>query len=200
MIPQYNSPRASLTVYLYSMLKVLHSPLGINKNDIIVSLRELEKLKQRISSSNLTDKNPSLSIAEYISGIPVIYYPFGLKAAAIRFKNSFQENSKQHAMTENILESCHNGIVSWEKPSDIQPILLEGQDDFIKTKERWEIVKEYFDINEIKYKEVFSVKGNILSKLVNLIYILDYSSIYHSVLTKTDPSPVKSIDFIKSKL
>ena len=94
------------------MLKVLHSSLNINKNDIIESLYELEKLKKRINSSNLTDKNPSLSVAEYISGIPVIYYPFGLKASAIRFKNSLQENAKIHAFTEDIIESSHNGIMS----------------------------------------------------------------------------------------
>jgi len=35
---------------------------------------------------------------------------------------------------------------------------------------------------------------------VNLIYLLDYSSIYSAVLSKTDPTPVRSIEFIKSRI
>jgi len=54
--------------------------------------------------------------------------------------------------------------------------------------------------NEIEYKEVISVKGSILSKLINLIYLLDYTSIYLAILRKVDPTPVKSIDFIKKKM
>jgi len=90
--------------------------------------------------------------------------------------------------------------ISWERPSIIQPILLEGKDDHIKTKERWKILKEYFIDNKIDYKEVFTVNGSILSKLINLIYLLDYASIYCAILSNVDPSPVNSIDFIKKRL
>jgi glucose/mannose-6-phosphate isomerase len=103
-------------------------------------------------------------------------------------------------MIENIVETCHNGIVAWEKKSDMQPILIQGKNDFRKTEERWIIIKDYFEKNEITYNEIVSINGNILSKLINLIYILDYTSIYLAVKTKIDPSPVKSINFIKSKL
>ena len=103
-------------------------------------------------------------------------------------------------MVEDIVEASHNGIVAWEKKSEIFPILLQGQDDYKKTKERWGIVKTYFKDNEIDYKEILSIKGNILSKIINLVYFLDYTSIYKAVLSNTDPTPVKSINFIKSKL
>ncbi|MGI0061364.1 MAG: SIS domain-containing protein, partial [Nitrosotalea sp.] len=136
-------------------------------------------------------------LAEWISGVPAIYYPFGLQAAAVRFKNSLQENSKIHAMMEDVVEACHNDIVSWEKKSNVQPILLQGADDYIKTKQRWKILKKYFELNKIDYREVHSVNGSIISKLINLIYLLDYSTIYLAALSKTDPSPTKSIDFIK---
>jgi len=33
-----------------------------------------------------------------------------------------------------------------------------------------------------------------------LIYLLDYTSIYKAVISETDPTPVRSIDFIKSRL
>ena len=52
----------------------------------------------------------------------------------------------------------------------------------------------------INYYEVFSGKGNILSKLLCLIYMFDFSSIYHSVINGIDPSPVNPIDFIKRHL
>ena len=198
-IPQYHSPRVSFTSYLYTMLNVLHSILDLKQNDVIESINELEKLNRSICSLNLTESNTSLSLAEWISDIPMIYYPFGLQAAAIRFKNSLQENSKSHAIAEDVIEACHNGIVSWEKSSNVHPILLRGADDYIKTKERWEVLKEFFENHKIEYQEILSVKGSILSKLINMIYLLDYSSIYLAVLRKIDPSPVKSIDFVKER-
>lgn len=199
-IQQHLSPRASFTEFLYSMLKVLEPILPIEKQDIIESINQLEIICKNISSKNLTDDNSSLKLAEWIKGIPMIYYPWGLQAVAIRFKNSLQENAKIHAISEDVLEASHNGIVSWEKPSIVQPILLRGEDDYTKTKERWEILKEYFKEKNIDYREINSIKGNILSKLINMIYLLDYTSIYHAVLSNIDPTPISSIDFIKKKL
>jgi len=200
VVTQYHSPRASFTSYLYAMLKVLYSTLEIKQQDILESIRELESLSKKIGSSNLTENNPSLRLAEWISGITIIYYPFGLQTAAIRFKNSLHENAKLHVITEDIVEACHNEIVAWEKQSKVQPVLIQGQDDYIKTKKRWKIVKKYFKENNINYWEISSVNGSILSKLINLIYILDYCSIYKAVLSKTNPTPIKSIDFIKGKM
>ena len=197
VIPQIHSPRASYPRFLYTILKVLGPVLPFKKIDILDSIRELEKTGKIISSENLDKNNPSLRLAEWISGIPVIYYPFGLQAAAVRFKNSLQENAKRHAMVEDIIEAGHNDIVTWEKKDKVQPILLEGADDYIKTKQRWEIIKKYFQINKIDYREIHSVKGSIISKLINLIYVLDYSSIYFAALSKIDPSPTESINFIK---
>lgn len=199
-ISQLHSPRASFTGFLYSILKVLDPVLPVRKGDVKNSILELKKMNKKISSSNLNSSNTSLRLARWISGVPLIYYPFGLQAAAIRFKNSLQENSKIHAMAEDVVEACHNGIVSWEKKSMIQPILIEGQDDYIKTKRTWSILKQYLRENKIDYKEVFSVKGTILSKLINLIYLLDYTTIYLAVMSKVDPSPINSIDYFKSKL
>jgi len=199
-IPMHHSPRASFPAFLYSILKTLNSIIPVKKEDISESINEMKNLQKLISSSNLNENNPSLNLANWINGIPLIYYPWGLQAAAIRFKNSLQENAKSHVIVENIIETCHNGIVSWEKPSHVQPILLEGEDDYIKTKERWKILKDYFEENNIDYKEAFSVKGNILSKLINLIYFLDYATIYRAILSEIDPSPIKSIDYVKEKL
>jgi glucose/mannose-6-phosphate isomerase len=200
IIPQHHSPRASFTSYLYTMLKVLHVTLGIKQGDIIESIAELDKIKKEIYSLNLTETNPSLNLAKWIKDTPMIYYPFGLQSASIRFKNSLQENSKMHVFSEDVMEACHNGIVAWEKKSNVQPILIKGQDDYIKTKEIWNVLKEFFKENNVEYKEITSINGSILSKIINLIYVLDYATIYKAVLNGIDPTPVKSIDFIKSKL
>jgi len=199
-IPMLHSPRASFTSFLYSMLKVLAPILPIRKEDVVESIVHLKDMRKEISSTNLTENNPSLALAKWINDIPLIYYPFGLQAAAIRFKNSLQENSKMHAITEDVIEACHDGIVAWEKNAEVQPILIVGEDDYIKTKERWEILKEYFEEKKIDFKEINSVSGNILTKLVNLIYLLDYASIYRALIVKIDPTPIKSIDFVKKRL
>ena len=199
-ISMVHSPRASFPAFLFSILKNLESFLPIDKTDIINSLDELEKQRNSISSNNLSENNPAINLAKSISDIPMIYYPWGLQAAAIRFKNSLQENTKIHAISEDVIEACHNGIVSWSKFNDIKPIFIRGKDDYIKTDERWEILKDYFEKEGIDYREVFSLSGNILTKLINLIYLFDYASIYKAISMKVDPTPVKAIDFVKERL
>ena len=199
-ISQIHSPRSSFVKFFYSLLKILEPILPITNEEVIESIKKMKELRNNISSSNLSNTNKALELAKWISEIPLIYYPWGLNASAIRFKNSLQENSKIHVVIEDVIEASHNGIVAWENISNIQPILLQGQDDYIKTKERWEIIKNFFDENKINYYEVFSVEGSILSKIINLIYFFDYVSIYKAVLSETDPTPVKSIKFVKDKL
>ena len=199
-IEKEHSQRASFIGFLYSALNILEPIIPISKNEIGESIISLSHTKKEIDSNNLNERNSSLELASWIKSIPIIYYPWGLQSAAIRFKNSMQENAKKHVLFEDVIEACHNGIVSWETPSNIQPILLQGKDDHVKTQDRWNIMKEFFQERQIGYKEIFSVDGNILTKLVCLIYLLDMASIYNAVISKIDPSPVNSIDFVKKRL
>lgn len=196
---QMHSPRTSFPIFLYGVLKALGNIIPMKKEEVLESIRSLDELQKKINSLNLDNKNLALDIASWISGIPLIYYPFGLQSAAIRFKNSLHENTKSQVFLEEISEACHNEIVSWERPTNVKPILIEGQDDHITTKEKWQILKEYFGTKRIDYKEVVSVPGNILTKLINLIYLLDYASIYLAVMGGVDPSPTHSIDFVKRR-
>ena len=199
-IKMEHSPRASFPKYIFSILNTLESIIPVKKSEVVDAISKMEVMSQRISSNNLNENNIALNIAEWITGTPVIYYPWGLQSAAIRFKNSLQENSSLHVITEDVIEACHNGIVSWERNSNMQPILIQGHDDYFKTKERWEILKEFFNSKQIEYKEIHSMNGSIISKIINLIYLLDYTSIYNSVISKIDPSPVSAIDFVKERL
>jgi glucose/mannose-6-phosphate isomerase len=199
-IKKYHSPRTSFTSFLYAMLHVLKPIIPIKENDILQSINKMEKIANKINSKEITKENPAIQIAEWMNDVPVIYYPWGLEPVAIRFKNSLQENSKNQAIIEDIIESCHNGIVTWDKQNKFQPILIRGQEDYDKTKERWETLKEFFSEKKIDYKEVMSVEGNILSKIICLIYLLDYASIYLAVKLETDPSPVYAIEYIKNKI
>ena len=199
-ISMIHSPRASFPKFLFSILNILKEIIPIKEIDIKEAISSLEITRNSIFSNNLTEENISLKLAEWIKEIPLVYYPWGLQSAAIRFKNSLQENSKKHVITEDVIESCHNGIVAWEKNSNVQPILIRGHDDHIKTIERWNILKEFFRDGKIEFFEIKSVDGNILSKIANLVYLLDYASIYHAVLKKIDPSPVNAIDFVKTRL
>ena len=122
---------------------------------------------------------------------------FDLHAVARRFKNSLHENAKSHAMIEDIIEACHNNVETWDTGSQVQPILLRGQGDHVKTRKRWKVIKDYFLEKRIEYQDITSVKGDISSKLINLIYLLDYTTIYRVIISKIDPTPTKSINFVK---
>ena len=200
-ILQQHSPRASFASFLFSVLGVLRGMLPVRDADVRRAIGCMESRSGQICSQNLAPgDNPSLSLAAGLTATPVIYYPVGLQAAATRFKNSLQENAKMHCAVENVIEACHNGIVPWERPSGFLPVLIRGTDDFVKTQERWSILKRYFEERSIRFLEVSSVEGDILAKICDLVYTLDYASIYRAVMSGIDPAPIGPIDFVKERL
>jgi len=132
-ITKFHSPRASFTAFLYSMLGVLKPVLPIEESDVLESIKNLSLIHEKINSENMAESNPAIKIAEWINHTPVIYYPWGLQSAAIRFKNSLQENCKIHVIAEDVIEACHNGVVAWENNDNFQPILIRGKNDYEKT-------------------------------------------------------------------
>jgi len=142
-IEMEHSPRASFPKYIFSMLKSLESVIPVKKSDVLDTVSKMEIMRKNISSNNLNENNNALNIAEWITGTPVIYYPWGLQSAAIRFKNSLQENSNLHVITEDVIEACHNGIVSWERNSNMQPILIQGHDDYFKIRKDGIFLKNF---------------------------------------------------------
>ncbi len=198
-ISQDHSPRGSFVRYLYSIIKILQPTLKIKSSDINESIKILEKMQKDISSQNLTDSNSAISLAKWISGIPVIYYPWGLQSAAVRFKNSLNENAKLHVIHEDVVKATHNDIVAWVKKANVTPIIISGPDDYHKTKILWKKFKTFLNEHNVDYYQINAIEGSILTKLVYLIYLCDYASIYYSILTKTDPSPVEPIKYFKQK-
>lgn len=198
-VPAFLNPRSSFPSYVYSMAKVLSAILPIRDADVTESLQRIKETRARICSSNMETSNPSLELARWMNGMPLVYYPWGLQAVAIRFKNSVQENMKSHAMTEDIIEASHNGIVSWERRTQVVPVIISGEDDHAMTVKRWHILREFFAKMNIDYREVRSSSGSILSKIMGLIYQLDFTTIYGAVLRGIDPCPVPSIDFVKGR-
>ena len=89
-IPMIHSPRASFPRFLFAILKSLEQIIPINSNDLSEAVEELEKTRKEIFSGNLSEENTSLKLARWIKNIPLIYFPWGLQSAAIRFKNSLQ--------------------------------------------------------------------------------------------------------------
>ena len=97
-ISQIHSARTSLTQFLYTMIKILSDIIPLKNDGIMESITKLNEIKKIISSENLTESNSALQLALWIRDFPFIYYPWGLKAATIRFKNSLQENAKIHVI------------------------------------------------------------------------------------------------------
>lgn len=196
-VSMFHTPRASFPAYAYALLGILKT--GTTTHDINESINMMQKKRAHIQSTNLTTENPALNLATKLTKIPIIYYPWGLQAAAVRFKNSLHENAKMHAMVEDVVEVGHNGIMSWEMPSNVQPVIIQGADDNRKTKERWKIFEDYFNEKNIPFTKINSSGKHIMTKLMNLIYILDYCTIYLAAIRGVNPTSTDSIDYVKKR-
>ncbi len=152
-----------------------------------------------------TDANLAKQLAQSIHGkLPVIYGAGLLSEVARRWKGQFNENSKAWAVFEQLPELNHNAVVGYENPPDLAGqlfvVLLSSATYHRRVTARLRITGEMLQQRGVAHQTVEARGQSALAQMVDSIMVGDYTSYYLALSYNTDPTPVKSIDFLKAEL
>ncbi len=203
--PKGYHPRAAIAFMFIPVLKLLSEMLIYDSDVAIIdTLAVLRDLRDQIKAEVPADKNIAKQIAQRIHGkISVIYGHSIYNAVANRWHTQINENAEVLSWFGAIPEMNHNEIVGWsgdENVSMFLPILLRDDKEEESIEKRIEITKElaFKDTDDIV--EVWAQGDTQLARILYLIYMGDYVSIYLAMLYGRDPSPVDVIDRLKERL
>ncbi len=206
-IPQGFPPRTALGYMFVPMLVALArlgyvrgAADGFEEAEII--LRDLGVV---LGPESPTSVNQAKRMAIAMHGrIPLIYGSSGITAAAaLRWKTQINENSKTHACWNVFPELNHNETVGWGAPEDIakvlQVVLLKDKGDHPRVQRRMEITATLMG-GASGIDEAHSLGRSKVARLLSLVYVGDFASLYLAFLYGVDPKPVKVIDYLKGEL
>lgn len=206
-IPQGYPPRAALG---YTSIPVLAAlvRLGFAPNfDLAGQLEEALKVLEGMGGELNPDveENPAKEIALKLHGrLPIIYASQDLEAVAIRWKGQMSENSKSLAYVGILPEMNHNEIEGWRHPegllSSLHIVMIRDPGDHERVQMRMEITKGIVKEHADGVTEVYPRGKGELAKLLSLIYLGDFVSLYLAALNGEDPTPVERIGVLKKKL
>jgi glucose/mannose-6-phosphate isomerase len=200
---QARSAIGDLSIALLTTLERLNLLNRGFRVDIEDTINLLNNLSNKYSN---LENNPALKIAEDLQGFtPVIYSGDEFQeVAAVRWKNQFAENSKIIAHWYTFPELNHDEIVGWEQEENLQKhfkvVFLRDENDHPRIKKRMDISRELLQARNIKIIEVYAEGDTPLERVMSLIYLGDWVSIYLAFLNNIDPTPVNLIMEMKGKL
>jgi glucose/mannose-6-phosphate isomerase len=207
-VPSGMPPRAALPYMLVPLLFFLEKAglvTGV-KEELDETTTLLEKISIENGPETLTRDNFAKTTATYIGDTAPAVYGFGVfRSVAQRFKQQFNENSKSASKWEYFPELDHNEIVGWEGRGEqcryFSVIFIRDIDD-----EPPEIASR-IDVTEGIMERAglitfdLKVQGkNTLAKMLSTVVIGDFTSIYLAVMHGVDPTPVLTINHLKSTI
>lgn len=207
-IPGGLSPRAAIG-YSFVPLYVLMERIGIAPSvadDLAETAELLEKQRQRFGPDVPVSENLAKQLALSLKGkLPLVYGSYGWTGtAAYRWKTQINENSKAPAVNNTFPELNHNETVGWEVPEEvtkqIELVILRDRMDNDRVKARIEVTREIVEGRVSGVTELWSEGESEVARLFSLIYPGDFVSLYLALIYRVDPTPVKMIDLLKSRL
>ncbi|MDD4172197.1 MAG: bifunctional phosphoglucose/phosphomannose isomerase [Syntrophomonas sp.] len=205
-VPGGLSPRAA-TGYLFAPLALILAEIGIMPgaaNDLEETIRILRDVRQAIHPG--VDDNQARMMARELKGnLPLIWGTTAhSEVAALRWKTQINENAKCPVFYNVFPELNHNEIVGFEEPKHILDhlvvIILRDSGDHERVQKRIEISKGIIADKVKKVIEVETRGESFLAKFYSLAYIGDYTSFYLALEYGINPTPVDTIDYLKSEL
>jgi glucose/mannose-6-phosphate isomerase len=198
-------PRATLGYSLTLVLGVL-SRIGLVRDlarDIDGALADVAKLQERVHEGARTNEAKKLAAA--LAGKIVFVYGAGaMGVMARRVKGQWNENAKNWAAYDVLPELNHNGVVGFPLPAiakqALAVLILRSSQDLGRHRVRWEVTKELLDQAGIEHHSLELPGATALSEVLQMTYVTDHVSFYVALLNGADPSPNKSIDFLKDRL
>ncbi|MFH1287686.1 MAG: bifunctional phosphoglucose/phosphomannose isomerase [bacterium] len=204
LIPSGYSPRAVLPYLFLPILIILEKIKIISDQDKPIK-ETLNILKDMSDELSLIDKNKAFDLAEKCRrSIPIICSSQNFSSLALRWKTQINENSKAPAYAQFFPELNHNEIIGWEGDTIIEKkfefIFLKTALEHPRNSLRMEITKDILKQKNIYANEISGRGDALLPQMVSIIYFGDWVSFYLAILNEVDPTPVKTITFLKNEL
>ena len=198
-------PRATLGYSMTLVLGVL-SRIGLVRDlsaDVEGALADVAKLQERVHEGARTNDAKRLALA--LAGRVVFVYGAGVMGVmARRVKGQWNENAKNWAAFDVLPELDHNAVVGFPNPQvakqALAVLILRSTADLGRHRVRWEVTKELLDQAGIPHHSVELAGSSALSEVLQTTYFTDHVSFYVALLNGADPSPNRSIDFLKDRL
>jgi len=206
-VPSGMPPRAALPYMLVPLLLFLEKT-GLS-TEVSKELEEafsiIEVIEKQNAAKTLVDNSLAKMLAVNINGFILLVYGFGLfSGVARRFKQQINENAKMMAKWDNLPELDHNEIVGYEKiekhKERFVAIFIRDKAEPIEIRSRIEITKNLMVATGISLYEVWSQGSGGLAKMLSIVAVADFLSVYLAVLRGVDPFPVQTIDKLKDSL
>ncbi|MDZ4699469.1 MAG: bifunctional phosphoglucose/phosphomannose isomerase [Rhodothermales bacterium] len=207
-IPGGMSPRAAIG-YSLAVLMVFARKMGlIQVADGAWDEADALLRAQTARYSDPASTHLARTIADGVVGrIPLVYSSNGLlEAVNLRWRGQFQENSKMMAAGNLYPELNHNEIMGWEQtgaPSlqkHMGVIVLRDREDHPRIQHRMNVTRSLIDTRAGSWAEVQSEGDHRLTRMVSLINLGDWASLYAAYLRGVDPTPIGLIDQLKDAL
>jgi glucose/mannose-6-phosphate isomerase len=206
-IPSGNPPRAALPYLLVPLLVCLEK-LGL-VSGVGAELSEARAVLSQAALDNSPERqikeNLAKTFAMDLEGTVPLVYGFGVfRGVSQRFKQQFNENSKMPSGWDFLPELDHNEIVGWEQAGDLtnvfSVIFLRDKDEPLEIKSRIEATKKLMWHLGVRMYEIYAQGNSNLAKMLSLICVGDFISVYLAVSRGIDPTPVETINTLKSAL
>ena len=208
LLMDYQSPPRAAFPHSFTSLLGILVRLGLlpdRSADWQETLLILDRLSAELIETTPLVSNHAKQLATRMQGsLAVIYGAELLSGVARRWKTQLNENSKTWAFCELFPELNHNAAVGYELPSwakeKVFVVLLCSPSLHPRNILRYEATAELLTRAGINCEMVNPQGESPLAQVMSLVLLGDYLSFYLAILNRTDPTPIDSIDFVKSYL
>ena len=201
-------PRAALGYALTTLIGVLRAK-GIvpdMREDFKKTVALLRTLRERYRPETPVADNPAKQLATDLYEKIVAVYGSGavMEAAAYRWRSQIAENAKNLAFHHVLPEMNHNELVGWLRPEEalknVGVVFLRDPEDHPQVRKRFDLTREVIEGRAGIVREVKSEGKSRLARILSVVYLGDFTSLYMAYLNRLDPTPVTVIDSFKEAL
>lgn len=198
VIPAGEQPRAMLVYSIIQQIGFLshYGLIPVNSLDLIKPVPEL------IDSKESRVQARAKELAQKLHNHTVVIYAGSQnEGLAVRFRQQLNENSKILCWHHVIPELTHNELVGWAGGhSQIAVVYLAADADHVRTRRRWEIVKDVILKYTSNISDITPEGANHIEQVFYLIHFTDWVSYYLSELKGVDSVEVDIISHLKSEM
>jgi glucose/mannose-6-phosphate isomerase len=206
-VPQTLPPRAALPYSLAPMLRVLAAAaLQVpGEGELREAAAVLDDLAGRRGPAVPTAANPAKQLARRLTDtLPTIYATSDLMTpAAMRWKTQCNENAKRPAVWGAFPDLAHNEVVGWagEPARGVRSvILLRDQEEGPLVAAQVAAARHLAFGRAAYVEEVWPSGVGRLARVLSVIQLGDYASVYLALLAGLDPTPVDVITALKTRM